>query len=377
MAPGRRPTVNRNPPVNRSTNRNNVDINSGIDTQMLNQLIATRVAEALAAAAVTHAASTQEENNLGSNSSQNKTCNYKEFRAVMHENFRGTEGAVGLTRWFEKLESQFGISNVAEGDRVKFASSTLLDGALTWWNVYVRSVTLDTAHATPWSDFKAMFIRKYCPRNEIKQMENELWNLKVKGTNLTAYNQRFQELILLCPEMLPNNDRLLERYIEGLPLNIKGNVTSSKPVDLHEAIKMAQGLMYQVVQELGENSESVDDTTLTHALLLVTTVERQDIRPKTAELYLVSQTKEDQEAKEDREAMSLVLDVVKKDITRTSVRTMEVKAVETKFEATNKILRTIKGKIKETLKEVTKHHPTLKEDAGHLAEYTAYVLKQQ
>ncbi|GKA26245.1 putative reverse transcriptase domain-containing protein [Tanacetum coccineum] len=85
-------------------------------------------------------------------------------------------------------------------------------------------------------------------------MENELWNLKVKGTNLTAYNQRFQELILLCPEMVPNTDWLLERYIEGLPLNIKGNVTSSKPVDLHEAIEMAQGLMYQVVQELGENS---------------------------------------------------------------------------------------------------------------------------
>ncbi|GKA50042.1 putative reverse transcriptase domain-containing protein [Tanacetum coccineum] len=54
--------------------------------------------------------------------------------------------------------------------------------------------------------------------------------------------------------MVPNIDRLLERYIEGLPLNIKGNVTSSKPVDLHEAINMAQGLMYQVVQELGENS---------------------------------------------------------------------------------------------------------------------------
>ncbi|GJZ63620.1 putative reverse transcriptase domain-containing protein [Tanacetum coccineum] len=223
MAPGRRPTVNR------LTNRNNVDINSGIDTQMLNQIIAIRVAEALAAAAVTHAASTQEENNLGSNSAQNKACNYKEFRAVMHENFH-------------------------EGDRVKFASSTLLDGALTWWNVYVHSVTLNTAHATPWSNFKAMFIRKYSPCNEVKQMENELWNLKVKGTNLTAYNQCFQELILLCPEMVPNADRLLERYIEGLPLNINGNVTSSKLVDLHEAIEMAQGLMYQVVQELGENS---------------------------------------------------------------------------------------------------------------------------
>ncbi|GJU63372.1 reverse transcriptase domain-containing protein [Tanacetum coccineum] len=215
MAPRRRPTVRQNPPVNHSTNQNNVDINSGIDTQMLDQLIATRVDEALVAAVVTHAPSTQEETNLGSNSSQNKTCNYKEFRAVMHESFRGTEGA---------------------------------------WNVYVRSVTLDTAHATPWSDFKAMFIQKYCPQNEVKQMENELWNLKVKGTNLTAYNQCFQELILLCPEMVPNPDRLLERYIEGIPLNIKDNLTSSKPVDLHEAIEMAQGLMYQVVQELGENS---------------------------------------------------------------------------------------------------------------------------
>ncbi|GKC62471.1 hypothetical protein Tco_1095069, partial [Tanacetum coccineum] len=84
---------------------------------------------------------------------------------------------------------------------------------------------------------------------------------------------------------------------------------------------------------------------------------------------------EDPEAKEDREVMLLASDVVRRDITRTSVRTMEVKAVETKFEATNKILKTIRGRIKETLKEITKHQPALKEDAEHLAEYTAYVQK--
>ncbi|GJW26214.1 reverse transcriptase domain-containing protein [Tanacetum coccineum] len=353
MAPGRRPTVNRNPPVNRSTNRNNVDINSGIDTQMLNQLIATRVAEALAAAAVTHAASTQEETNLGSNSSQNKACNYKEFRAVMHENFCGTEGAVGLTRWFEKLESQFGISNVAEGDIVKFASSTLLDGALTWWNVYVRSVTLDTAHATPWSDFKAMFIRKYCPRNEIKQMENELWNLKEK-TRVTSGNgtETSTTTTLATPTTLATSNRTNAQRQQGC-------------FQLGKVPMLANYL----------TAESVDDTTLTHALLLVTTVEGQDIKSKTAELHLVPQAKEDPEAKEDREVMSLVSYVVSRDITRTSVRTMEVKAVETKFKATNKILRTIRDRIKETLKEITKHQPTLKEDAEHLAEYTAYVLK--
>ncbi|GJY26876.1 reverse transcriptase domain-containing protein, partial [Tanacetum coccineum] len=400
----------------------------------LNQLIATRVAEALVAAVVTHAPSTQEETNLGSNSSQNKTCNYKEFRAVMHESFR-------------------------EGDIVKFASSTLLDGALTWWNVYVRSVTLDTAHATPWSDFKAMFIRKYWPRNEIKQMENELWNLKVKGTNLTAYNQHFQELILLFPKMVPNADRLLERYIEGLPLNMKVNVTSSKPVDLHEAIDMAQGLMYQVVQELGENSGdkrkwngnhythnpnntnntsnlnpnkcpetarvfSAGQVDLHEAIDMAQGLMYQVVQelgensgdkrkwngnhythnpnntnntsnlnpnkcPETARVFSAGQghkakdcralphpqTKEDQEAKEDMEAMSLVLDVTKKDITRTSVRTMRIKAVEIISESTNQILRTIRGRIKETLREIAKHQPVLKGDAEHLAEYTIYVLK--
>ncbi|GJU83500.1 hypothetical protein Tco_1285865 [Tanacetum coccineum] len=118
------------------------------------------------------------------------------------------------------------------------------------------------------------------------------------------------------------------------------------------------------------------DATQTHALLLVTTVERQDIRPKTAVLYLVPQTKEDQEAKEDKEVMSLVSDVAKKDITKTSVQTIGIKAVEIKFEV--KTLRTIRGRIRGTLREVTKHQPVLKEDAGHLTGViTAYVLKQQ
>ncbi|GKF56570.1 hypothetical protein Tco_0166910, partial [Tanacetum coccineum] len=187
--------------------------------------------------------------------------------------------------------------------------------------------------------------------------------------------------------MVPNPDRLLERYIEGLPFNIKGNVTSSKPVDLHEAIELAQGLMYQVVQELGENSGDKRKWNGNHynnnnpnttsnlnlnkrpetARVFTVGQEGQAIRPKTAELHLVPQAKEDPEAKEDIEVMLLVSDVVRRDITRTSVRTMEVKAVETKFEATRKILRTIRGRINGTLREVTKHQPTLKEDAKHLA----------
>ncbi|GJU26479.1 putative reverse transcriptase domain-containing protein [Tanacetum coccineum] len=162
--------------------------------------------------------------------------------------------------------------------------------------------------------------------------------------------------VSLTRDGTPPPTELLERYIEGLPLNIKGKVTSSKPVDLHEAIDMAQGLMYQVVQELGENSGdkrkwngnhyNPNNTNNTSNL-------NPNKCPETARVFSAGQAR--------------------RDITRTSVRTIEVKAVETKFEATNKILKTIKGKIKETLKEITKHQPALRENAKHLEEYTAYV----
>ncbi|GKE19222.1 reverse transcriptase domain-containing protein, partial [Tanacetum coccineum] len=48
--------------------------------------------------------------------------------------------------------------------------------------------------------------------------------------------------------MVPNNEKLLEAFIEGLPRSIEGNVTASKPQNLEEAINMAQRLMDQVTK---------------------------------------------------------------------------------------------------------------------------------
>ncbi|GJW02804.1 putative reverse transcriptase domain-containing protein [Tanacetum coccineum] len=57
----------------------------------------------------------------------------------------------------------------------------------------------------------------------IQKMETELWNLTVKGNDLTAYTQRFQELTLLCTRMVPDEEYRVERFIGGLPDNIQGN----------------------------------------------------------------------------------------------------------------------------------------------------------
>ncbi|GKF91922.1 reverse transcriptase domain-containing protein, partial [Tanacetum coccineum] len=62
-----------------------------------------------------------------------------------------------------------------------------VDDALTWWNAHVKTTTPEAAHAMPWATLKKKMTDKYCPRGEIKKIEAEMWNLKVKGTEVVAY----------------------------------------------------------------------------------------------------------------------------------------------------------------------------------------------
>ncbi|GJZ72386.1 putative reverse transcriptase domain-containing protein [Tanacetum coccineum] len=97
-----------------------------------------------------------------------------------------------------------------------------------------------------------------------KKMEDELYNLIVKGNDLKPYVRRFQELAFLCLNMVPNTEKLLEAFIGGLPRSIEGNITASKPQTLEEAINIAQRLMDQVtkhtpVQVSSDRKRKFDD----------------------------------------------------------------------------------------------------------------------
>ncbi|GKA00002.1 putative reverse transcriptase domain-containing protein [Tanacetum coccineum] len=143
-----------------------------------------------------------------------------------------TEGVVRLTRWFEKMETVFNISNCPSKYQVKYATCTLQDSALTWWNSYKRTIGVDAAYVMNWAGLIRLMTEVYCPRNEIQKMETELWNLTVKGNDLTTYTQRFQELILLCTRMVPDEEDRVERFIGGLPDNIQGNVIAANSARL-------------------------------------------------------------------------------------------------------------------------------------------------
>ncbi|GJT40178.1 putative reverse transcriptase domain-containing protein [Tanacetum coccineum] len=120
----------------------------------------------------------------------------------------------------------------AAGYSHQYAQQVML---LTWWNGQIRTLGPE-AYAMTWEVLKKKMTDKYCPQGEIKKLEIELWNLKVKGNDVPAYTERFQELTLIC----------------------------TKPKTLDETIELANDLMDQklrtYVERQSDNERKADDS---------------------------------------------------------------------------------------------------------------------
>ncbi|KAD4982452.1 hypothetical protein E3N88_19123 [Mikania micrantha] len=127
-----------------------------------------------------------DENGNGGNGG-NHTCTFKHFNSCNPTTFNGTEGATGLLQW-----------------------------ALTWWNGEKRNRGVDVAMALPWADVKQLMTEEFCPRNEMKKLEEEFWNLTQDSGENLAYTNRFHKLSLLVPHMVTPLSRAIEKYIGGL-----------------------------------------------------------------------------------------------------------------------------------------------------------------
>ncbi|GJW54201.1 putative reverse transcriptase domain-containing protein [Tanacetum coccineum] len=118
-------------------------------------------------------------------------CTYTDFLKCQPLNFKGKGGVAVLSQWFERMESVFHINNFGH----------------------------DATYDMPWKTLMKMMTDKYCPRNEIKKLEMEIWDLKVKESDK------------------------IERYVGGLPDMIHGSVVASKPKTMQEATEIATELM--------------------------------------------------------------------------------------------------------------------------------------
>nr|GEY95828.1 hypothetical protein [Tanacetum cinerariifolium] len=126
------------------------------------------------------------------------------------------------------METVFRISNCTLENQIKFATCTLLESALTWYNSHVRIVGHDLAYAMTWTNLKKMMTKMYCPKGEIKKLEVDMWNLKVKCTDV------------------------IEKYVGGLPDMIHESVMAYKPKTMQDAIEFATELVDKKISTLAE-----------------------------------------------------------------------------------------------------------------------------
>nr|GFB41753.1 hypothetical protein [Tanacetum cinerariifolium] len=154
-------------------------------------------------------------------------------------NFKGTKGVVGLTQWFERMETVFNISKCAVENQVKFSTCTLHGVALTWWKSHVKTVGHNVAYGVPWNTLMKTMTAKYYPQNEIKKLEMEIWGLKVKESDK------------------------IEKYVGGLPDMIHGSVTASKPKTMQDAVEFVIRMMDKKICTFAElqtkNKKKQDD----------------------------------------------------------------------------------------------------------------------
>ncbi|GJZ43118.1 hypothetical protein Tco_0590373 [Tanacetum coccineum] len=177
------------PPKRTSTSETPV-----ITLDAIRQLINDGISSALKAQAATMANSDNSNRNTEPREIPvAKRGNYKEFINCQPFYFNGTEGAVDLIRWFERTESVFSRSKCTEEDKVTFSTGTLTDDALSWWNAYAQPMGIEQANQITWTELKRLLTNKYCPRTEIKKMEDEFYGLTLSSGD---YRKALKETLL-------------------------------------------------------------------------------------------------------------------------------------------------------------------------------------
>ncbi|GJR59960.1 putative reverse transcriptase domain-containing protein [Tanacetum coccineum] len=172
-------------------------------------------------------------------------CTYKGFVACGPRDF---DGAVGCLTGLKKMESVIDNSGCLANQRVKYAASSFIGKALTWWNTQVQARGRDAANAMAWNDFKALLTTEFYPSNEIEKLEGEFWNHSMVGADHAGYTDRFHELAKLVPHLVTPEAKRVTRYINGLPSQIRGMLRATQPATIQAAILTAGILTDEAVR---------------------------------------------------------------------------------------------------------------------------------
>ncbi|GKC39487.1 hypothetical protein Tco_1051871, partial [Tanacetum coccineum] len=145
-------------------------------------------------------------------------CSIKEFLAETTKEYKcdGKGGDVVLTRWIKKMKSVQDMSGCSIDQKVKYIAGS--------------------------------FVEEFCPSHEMQKLESELWNHAMVGVGHATYTDRFHELARLVPHLVTLESRMIERYVYGLALQIRGMVAAMEPKTIQKVVQIFGALTNEAVR---------------------------------------------------------------------------------------------------------------------------------
>nr|GEW04459.1 putative reverse transcriptase domain-containing protein [Tanacetum cinerariifolium] len=174
----------------------------------------------------------------------NNGCTYKGFMTCNPKEY---DGKIALTGWIEKMGNVIDNSGCAENQKVKYAASSFVNKALTWWNTQFQARGREATIGMSLANFKALLVEEFCPSNEMKKLESEFWNHKMVRANHADYTDRFHELAKLVPHLVTPESSRIKRYIAGLAPEIRGMLRATQPTTIQSVILRAGILIDEAV----------------------------------------------------------------------------------------------------------------------------------
>jgi hypothetical protein len=112
--------------------------------------------------------------------------------------------------------------------------------ALCWWDNIMQAMGTKAVEKMKWKEFKQLVTDQYCPASELLILEKKFINPEAGSVTHQEYTMKFNRMARLLPDMVRLESKRIDRYISGLPLDIKKHVISARPTTFSSVVDLSK-----------------------------------------------------------------------------------------------------------------------------------------
>ena len=163
-----------------------------------------------------------------------------QFSKCSPPQFKGATDPVTGIHWISDIEGAFLTSGCPDEFKVRCATNLLRYGAKSWWKAMTAKWSEDQIIAMSWGEFRERFEAQYVPRVEQQRIQNEFMSLKQTTETVLEMNNKFMDMLTMCPKYADDEDWQITRYTSMLRSEIREFVSTTDHATLTSLMDAAR-----------------------------------------------------------------------------------------------------------------------------------------